>query len=512
MISSKLVLYLIDGSSQMYRAYHAPVRTAEGGLLRNAQGRRPTPSTSSSRCCASCSTSTSRSSSPRRSICRAARSATISSPTTRPTARRCPTSSPQQIPMVHAACEALGVPILTSERYEADDVIGTLAMKAAAAGLRRGDRHRRQGLLSAGRATASASTTRATRAPGTTPTGVKEKFGVTPEQVVDVLALMGDTIDNIKGVPGIGEKGARELIAQYGSLENLLAHAAEVQEQALPRRRCSRNADDARAEPRARAHPHRRAGGVRPRGAALPRRIARARASRSSTSSGSARSSRSTRRPPTRSTKTYRDRQHRRRACGALAERLRAAGRVRAARAARPAVARCAPRSSASRSRPRRATADYVPARPPGARPRPRACRVDAALDALRPLLEDEAVEESRPRSEVRRHRAGAPRRRRCAGSTSTRCWRATCSTRRAPRTRSRISRSSTPSYKALTEEDVCGRGAKAISLADVPVEAALDYAGERADLRRPARADASRRCSAKEAARRASTRRSSGR
>ena len=74
---------------------------------------------------------------------------------------------------------------------------------------------------------------------------------------------MGDSIDNIKGVPGIGEKGARDLIAKYGSLEELLAHAAEVSEQALsrrparPRRRCP-------AEPRARADPHRRAGDVRP--------------------------------------------------------------------------------------------------------------------------------------------------------------------------------------------------------------------------------------------------------
>ena len=58
--------------------------------------------------------------------------------------------------------------------------------------------------------------------------GVQEKFGVTPDQVVDVLALMGDTIDNIKGVPGIGDKGARELISKYGSLENLIAHAAEI--------------------------------------------------------------------------------------------------------------------------------------------------------------------------------------------------------------------------------------------------------------------------------------------
>ena len=57
---------------------------------------------------------------------------------------------------------------------------------------------------------------------------MKEKLGVTPAQVVDVMALMGDSIDNIKGVPGIGEKGARDLIAAYGSVEELLAHAAEV--------------------------------------------------------------------------------------------------------------------------------------------------------------------------------------------------------------------------------------------------------------------------------------------
>src|SRR6185436_14161227 len=58
--------------------------------------------------------------------------------------------------------------------------------------------------------------------------GVKDKFGVTPDQVVDVLALMGDTIDNVKGVPGIGEKGARDLITTWGTLDALLTHAAEV--------------------------------------------------------------------------------------------------------------------------------------------------------------------------------------------------------------------------------------------------------------------------------------------
>jgi DNA polymerase-1 len=58
--------------------------------------------------------------------------------------------------------------------------------------------------------------------------GVVEKFGVAPEQVCDVLALMGDSIDNVKGVPGIGEKGARDLIATYGSLESLLSHSGEI--------------------------------------------------------------------------------------------------------------------------------------------------------------------------------------------------------------------------------------------------------------------------------------------
>ena len=91
-----------------------------------------------------------------------------------------PADLAEQVPLVHEACEALGVPILTSARFEADDVIGTLAMQARARGLRRRDRHRRQGLLPARRRRHRASTTRATRAPGTTREGVVEKFGVRP--------------------------------------------------------------------------------------------------------------------------------------------------------------------------------------------------------------------------------------------------------------------------------------------------------------------------------------------
>ena len=71
----------------------------------------------------------------------------------------------------------------------------------------------------------------------------------------------------------------------------------------------------------------------------------------------------------------------------------------------------------------------------------------------------------------------------RCRAWYSTRWWPATCSTPRARVTRWKIRRSSTSGYKALTEEDVCGRGAKAAALASLPVAATLNYAGERADL-----------------------------
>src|SRR5216683_1251451 len=211
----------------MYRAFHAPVRTAEGGFLRNAQGR-PTNAVYIFVTML-------------RKLLNEHKPEFIAASFDLPgrtfrddlvsdyKAGRAPMPDElaEQIPMVHAACEALGVPILTSERYEADDVIGTLTLKAAAAGfdvaivtldkdffqlVRDGIRvfnPRDEGTWYDGAA-------------------VKEKFGVAPDHVVDVLALMGDTIDNIKGVPGIGEKGARDLIATYGSLENLIAHAAEI--------------------------------------------------------------------------------------------------------------------------------------------------------------------------------------------------------------------------------------------------------------------------------------------
>ncbi len=131
-----------------------------------------------------------------------------------------------QIPYVRKAIEAFRIPRLELDNYEADDVMGTLAKKAAAAGyevvLVSADKDLMQlvgphvTLLHTGR------NKRYDAA------GVTEDFGVPPEQVADVLALMGDAVDNVPGVPGIGEKGARQLVAEFGSVEALLERAAEV--------------------------------------------------------------------------------------------------------------------------------------------------------------------------------------------------------------------------------------------------------------------------------------------
>src|SRR5436309_2413236 len=213
-MASRPILYLIDGSSQMYRAFHAPVRTNEGGFLRNAQGR-PTNAVYIFVTML-------------RKLLNEHRPEHIAASFDLPgrtfrddlvadyKANRTPMPDElaEQIPIVHAACEALGVPILTSERYEADDVIGTLAVKAAAAGFDVAivtmDKDFFQ-LVGDGIRVFNP------RDDGTwyDAAGVKEKFGVAPDQVVDVMALMGDTIDNIKGVPGIGDARLRRRLRLF---------------------------------------------------------------------------------------------------------------------------------------------------------------------------------------------------------------------------------------------------------------------------------------------------------
>jgi DNA polymerase-1 len=216
-------LFLIDGSSQMYRAYHA----MRGSGLSGPGGR----STHAVYIFVTMLRKLIQDHQPQY----IAASFDLAGPTFRSEmatdykANRAPMPPDlaEQIPWVHEACEAMGVPILTYQRFEADDVIGTLASRALAEGFEvaivTGDKDFFQ-LVHDGLKVYNP------KEDGTwfDEEGVKDKFGVAPGQVVDVLALMGDSIDNIKGVPGIGEKGARDLIAQYGSLEELLAHASEV--------------------------------------------------------------------------------------------------------------------------------------------------------------------------------------------------------------------------------------------------------------------------------------------
>ena len=132
----------------------------------------------------------------------------------------------QQIPPIQEIIKAMGLPLLVVPGFEADDVIGTVAVQAAESGHRviisTGDKDLAQ--LVGERITLinTMSDTRMDRA------GVVEKFGVPPELIVDYLALMGDAVDNIPGVPKVGPKTAAKWLNQYGSLDAVMAAADEV--------------------------------------------------------------------------------------------------------------------------------------------------------------------------------------------------------------------------------------------------------------------------------------------
>ena len=470
------MLYLIDGSSQMYRAFHAPVRTAEGGFLRNAQGR-PTNAVYIFVTML-------------RKLLSEHRPEYIAASFDLPgrtfrdelaadyKANRAPMPDElaEQIPMVHAACEALGVPILTSERYEADDVIGTLAEKAAAAGFEvaivTGDKDFFQ-LVRPGISVFNP------RDDGTwyNEEGVKERFGVPPDRVVDVLALMGDTIDNIKGVPGIGEKGARELIATYGSLENLIAHAAEVKHKryregllahaatARQSRELAKIRTDVPVKFDADALKYR--GGSRERSFKIFTELGfRAFAHEYAPSASSVAKSYSIVNTPE--------------GLKALADQLRAAGQF-AMRllpdqptAMRASIAGLAFSTAAHH-------AAYVPI---GHRALGAVASIPAAtaLEALKSVLEDQTIGKhghDLKFDAIILERFGVMLQG-LAIDTMLASYLID-----ATRSEHRLEDLALElvSYKAIPEEDVCGKGVKAVSIAEVPVEAVVDFACERADL-----------------------------
>jgi DNA polymerase-1 len=132
-----------------------------------------------------------------------------------------------QIPEVRRACEAYRIPVLEMPGYEADDVIGTLSRSARAAGfdvvIVTADKDMLQ-LVEGARVRVF----HTGKEKFLDDKGVEEFFGVAPGQVVDVLALMGDSSDNIPGVPRVGEVTAKKWIKEYGSLDQLLERAEEV--------------------------------------------------------------------------------------------------------------------------------------------------------------------------------------------------------------------------------------------------------------------------------------------
>jgi DNA polymerase-1 len=133
----------------------------------------------------------------------------------------------RQIPYIRRALEALRIPILEAEGFEADDVIGTLAREAA-------EQEHEVFIVSGDKDMMQLVTPRVKILNPQKdnlildPAKVTETLGVPPEKVVDVMALRGDAVDNVPGAPGIGDKGSVDLILEFGSVEAVLDRAAEV--------------------------------------------------------------------------------------------------------------------------------------------------------------------------------------------------------------------------------------------------------------------------------------------
>jgi DNA polymerase I len=475
-MSSKPVLYLIDGSSQMYRAYHAPIRTAEGTLLRNANGI-PTNAVY-------IFVTMLRKLLKEQAPAYIAASFDLPGRTFRDdlaadykaNRKAMPDDLASQIPLVHRACEALGVPIITYENYEADDVIGTMARRGVAEGygvvIVTGDKDFFQ-LVDGDLKVYNP------RDEGTwyDAEGVKEKFGVRPDQVVDVLALMGDSIDNVKGVPGIGEKGARELINTWGTLDALLAHAAEVPGKKYREALLAHRADALSSRELLVIHTD----------VDVPFAIDNfnypgpSRQACYQLFSELGFRSLTMEYAPTADTVTkdyalVTDGG----ALEAVVEQIRAAKRV--------AVRVLPDNSGATRAgivglslstRPR--SAYYIPMRHSGMHTGPQLTVADA-LAQLKPVLEDPEIEKVGhdlkfdvivlARHGVRVNGLGL--------DTMLASYLLDATRSGHPLEGTALEHLG---YKALTGEDLCGRGAKARPIADLPPDAALNYAGERADL-----------------------------
>src|SRR2546428_9072333 len=152
----------------------------------------------------------------------------------------------EQFPYFRPIVEAFGYRNLEFEGWEADDVIATLATRADELGLRSCiDVTSRDAFQLVSENVSLMMTARGVSDVHVyTPERVEARYGIRPEQVPDFIGLKGDTSDNIPGVPGIGDKTAGQLIAQYGSLEEVIAHADELSP--VRRKNITEHADQAR--------------------------------------------------------------------------------------------------------------------------------------------------------------------------------------------------------------------------------------------------------------------------
>ncbi len=154
------------------------------------------------------------------------------------TREKMPEDLARSLPRVHQIVESMSIPILEIPGYEADDVMGTLARLGEGAGLDvylvTSDKDFMQCLgdhihmLRPGR--------RGEDYAPFTAEDVRERYGIEPSQTIDILGLMGDSSDNVPGVPQVGEKTAQRLVLEYGSVEEVLKHADEI-----PQRRVREN-------------------------------------------------------------------------------------------------------------------------------------------------------------------------------------------------------------------------------------------------------------------------------
>lgn len=134
-----------------------------------------------------------------------------------------------QFDLILEVMHVMGVAVYSLSGYEGDDVLGTLSAryeKELPVAIVTGDRDALQ--LASDRTTVYLMQKGISSMSEMTPKAVEEKYGITPSQVIDMKALMGDTADNIPGVPGIGEKTALKLLTQYKTLDNLYAHVDEI--------------------------------------------------------------------------------------------------------------------------------------------------------------------------------------------------------------------------------------------------------------------------------------------